>query len=796
MTPRRRIRLRRAARFTFWAAGAFLVAFLLFLTVRLIAQDPSPETANRLDVAVAVSGILGGLATVATLALNVNKARRPRGKRESLLSPHLVEDDLLVDRADEMRDLVTRIGSERIVNCHGQRGAGKSFLLSHLTDVINGHRDPSRGHLVPRGISAALYFDLADAVGFEQLGTRVCRESLGRTEGSWDDFVEYAKDEFGSRRVLLVLDNVNTPGLWPALGTAVYRYLARRPTDKVVFGSIDPVVLDNLTVEPVSLSGLDPVAIEELVVARGGEPDRGFLDELHGQYDGLPFYVRLLTSYAGVLEGDRRTLAVDSVIDGQVIPELAPETRRLLSYASLFAVVTRQVSLGDLEQCPLANLEAEVDVARRLSLISPIPEVGQRQIRVHDLVRDAVLRGLDAEVSEAAALLFERAYEQERKIEAAFYLMFADPEEIGAKRFDEVFGYVVRESVASRNYAVLANLQERAKQSVRVMRFLAADRDRHDLFCFGCASELAALGHYPEAEEALHASSIVNARKGRQLQFDSELQPELRFLEADLIHLLTRFDEAAVMFEELGEWAGANDRGSLQARCTWAHAHVLRHQGRNLDRILELFEEAISLGEEFDVLFARAQSIAGASGIKIVTGSVPDDEEDRLTAIEAEIAASMSHDGYMLRIWKAQSRLAWYRGDRERAFEIVEAAISRALALNDRALYNLQFERGEFLRLGGQAEQAFGDYELALDFANGNGDRNLQANSLLGLVLADGTVGSWPRHGSAAAARAVALRARDLALEADVTMTVEVAERLVADLDGNLDPTAFRLIVF
>lgn len=796
MTPRGRIYLRRGARFTLWAAGGLLVVCLLLLAAKLIAQDPSKETTERLNVVLTLSGILGGIAAAATFALNLGQARRPKGKRSSLISPHLIEDDLLVDRVDEMRSLVSRIGSNQVVNCHGQRGAGKSFLLGHLTDVINGHRAPSPDHPVPRGISAALYFDLADAVGFEQLGARVCQESLGKADGSWGDFVEYAKEEFGRRRVLLVLDNVNTPGLWPALGTAAYRYLARRPTDKVVFGSIDPVVLDNLTVEPVPLAGLDPVAIEELVVAKGVEPDRRFLVDLHEQYDGLPFYVRLLTSYGGELESDRRTAAVDSVIDGQVIPELAPETRRLLSYASLFAVVTRQVSLGDLEQCPLANLESEVDLATRLSLISPIPQAGQRQVRVHDLVRDAVLRVLTAEVSEAAALLFERARQQGRSIEAAFYLMFADPEEIGAERFDEVFGRVVQESVSSRNYAVLSNLQDRAKQSARVMRFLASDRDRHDLFCFGCASELAALGQYPEAEEALQGSSIVNARKGRQLKFDSELQPELRFLEADLVHLMTRFDEAAAMFEELGEWAESNGRRALQARCTWAHAHVLRHQGRNLDRVLALFEEAIALGEESNQLFARAQSIAGASGIKIVTDSVPDDEEALLASIEAEIAASMSHDGYMLRIWKAQSRLAWYRGDRTLAFEIVEAAISRALTLNDRALYNLQFERGEFLRLGGRADEAFADYEFALDFANGNGDRNLQANSLLGLVLADCVADGWPQHGTLASARAAALRARDLALEADVTMTVDIAERVVAKLDDDLDSSEFRLIVF
>src|SRR5262249_8322564 len=159
------------------------------------------------------------------------------------------------------------------------------------------------------------------------------------------------------------------------------------------------------------LSGLDLPAIEELVTTRGVAPNQNFLLELHEQYQGLPLYVRLLTAYGGELEGGNRTAVNDSVIDVQVIPDLEPETRRLLSFASLFAVVTRQVSVVELEQCPLANLDAEIELAERLSLISPTPDENRRLLRVHDLVRDAVLRVLTAEVSEAAAPLFEQARE-------------------------------------------------------------------------------------------------------------------------------------------------------------------------------------------------------------------------------------------------------------------------------------------------------------------------------------------------------------------------------------------------
>lgn len=775
----------------------FIAVFLLAVVAKLAGGHPSKATTDQFTVVLRISGILSGISAVVTMILALRQARAPEGRRrDNLLGPNLLREDFLVNRIDEMEVIVEKITTHQVVNCHGQRGAGKSFLLAHLADVINGHRAPSADHPVPKKFAVALYFDLADAVGFEELGAQVCQETIGKRDGIWSDFVDYVKREFGNRRVLLILDNVNTPSLWPSLGTAVYRYLAGTENHKVVLGSIDPVVLDNLRIEPVPLSGLDLPAIEELVVSKGNKPNERFLHELHEQYEGLPLYVRLLTAYGGELASGKRTAVTDSVIDVQVIPELGAETRRLLSHAALFALVTRQVSVAELEQCPLANLDTEIDLAAQLSLISRTPDDEQRLIRVHDLVRDAVLRVLNEEVSEAAALLFERARQRGRMIDAAFYLMFANPVEVGADRFDEVFGEVVRSAVSSRDYAMLSNLNARAKQSRQVMGFLSDDRERHDLFCFGCASELAALGKYPEAEETLHGSSIATTRIDEHGD-PTKLQQELRFLEADLIHLLNRFGEAAEIFEELGAWAASAGETPFEARCTWAQAHVLRHQGRDLDRSLALFERAAGLGEESGQLFAKAQSIVGASGIRIVTGSVPDDEERRLAEIEAEIAASMSHDGYMLRLWKGQSRLAWYRGDEERAFEIVEAAIARALTLNDRALYNLYFERGEFLRLAGRPGQAFSDFEIPLRFAEGNGDRNLVANSTLGLVLCDASTGSWKRYGSSAAARAATLNARDIALGADVNMTVQVAEQIVSMLDGRAgSPNQFRLIVF
>ena len=150
----------------------------------------------------------------------------------------------------------------------------------------------------------------------------------------------------------------------------------------------------------------------------------------------------------------------------------------------------------------------------------------------------------------------------------------------------------------------------------------------------------------------------------------------------------------------------------------------------------------------------------------------------------------------MLGIWKAQAQVDWIRGREERAIAKVEDTIGKASLLNDRLLYDLFFERAEFNRLSGNGRAALDDYDRALRFGTGNRDRNLMSNALLGLVLADLAIGSWVHHSSMLEARGSALRARDMADQADIQVTKQLADRVVAKLDGGVGEVPSRLIVF
>lgn len=774
------------------AACAFFALALAAFVVKLSLARLSAATERHLLTASELAAIIGVLIGAASPFLARWPHTKASGKKPNLIPRHLLTDEELVDRFDDLKGLVEQIECAHVVNCHGQRGSGKSFLLGHLTDVVNGYRARGSGQ-APTRVTAALYFDLADAAGFLEVQGQLSLATLGHRDGVWADFICYVEEEFADRPILLILDNMNTPGLWPALGKAAYQYRARRPADRLVFGSIEPVTLINLPVRHVELRGLDAAATEQLVVARGGRLSTVEIEELHAEYSGLPLYTCLMAARSTGSSSGRSVRDVE-MLDPEFLRALAPETRRVLSYAALMALVSRQVAVARLEACPLAELEVELESACRLSLMAQLPYHAGRALKIHDIVRDAVLSALVSEVDEAADFLFQYALRNGETIDAALFAMFADPASIGPTQFDKVLSPVIHSAVVAKNHALLTSLHERAFQSRRTREFVARDQRRSDLFAYGRASELAGLGQYVAAQEALVASSIVQARTTYATR--SPIQNSLLFLQADIAHLLNHYDEAAEMFEDLGEWASLSGDVSLQARCVWGQGHVLRHQGRALERALGLLETAATLAERSGELFAKAYALGNACGARLLLDKVRADEEERLRDLETEIATSAAHDGYLLELWKSRAQLDWYRGDGESALSLVEVAIERALVLNDRLLYNLLFERAEYARLRGKYTSALEDYLRVLDFGVGNHDRNLTTNAVLGVVLLELSADRWLHHDTRERARADILHARETAIAADIQLTAAVAETITSMLDRpTVDPDSIRLIV-
>src|SRR5688572_19701365 len=143
---------RRPTSVTRFAVGLAVAGFAVVVGLalyRLMREDPSKATAQRLVIAQVAAAFVAAAAAVTGTLWTVRRSPDSRVRRSDLVAPKLTMEARLVDRSTEMSDLVAQIDTGRVVGCHGLRGAGKSFLLQYLTDLVNGHRSPARGRPRP-----------------------------------------------------------------------------------------------------------------------------------------------------------------------------------------------------------------------------------------------------------------------------------------------------------------------------------------------------------------------------------------------------------------------------------------------------------------------------------------------------------------------------------------------------------------------------------------------------------------------------------------------------------------------
>jgi tetratricopeptide (TPR) repeat protein len=735
---------------------------------------------------VALTGIAGSFSSMRAQWLG-----SPRNRE--LLAPVLVGSDAFVDRVGELEQISSALVSSRCISCHGQRGTGKSHLLGYIADVVNGNRQSEPGHRMPSGFAASFYFDLADAAGFEQFVTQACRSTFPEAS-SWTQFVNQVDRRFRRGRVVLILDNVNLGSLWTAVGKAVYEYLARRPADAALIGSIDPVIFHNLVPEYVPVRSFDIDAVRSLTRLSRPDLDQDAIVELYQRSGGLPMYLRLLLANSDDPGSDEHVEALAAFLEHTILPNLESQVRHLVATVGVLGHVSRTVSLSRLRRLPLVDLERNLARAESRSLITvnaagPVPFV-----RIHDLVRDTILRLLPDETNAAVADLVTFFDGEGMDIEASIVSLFGDPHRLDVD-VEELLERVVDHAVALRNYPFLETVWRGCASNERLLRYIHETGSRQALIAYAKASFLAGAGRYADAETELLTVSSV-ATSGAHLTAARAF--DLRFLLADVTHLQNRYDEALDLFHEL--LRESRDRGDTrrQAKCEWAIGHSLRHQGHDLDEALCVLRSASEQAQSTGDLAVEVLATADASAIEVYFDTVDEGLADRLLSLEGRVIAAGDRPADLVKLWKERARVEWARGFLRAAADLLETAIEEALRLNDRLLYNLYFERAEFARLAGDLERARLDYGRVATFSEGNRDRNMIANSLLGLALCDVVSQVATTVDGRASIRAKALQARQIAATADIQATAAFAEELVVAMDRRKETevATHRLIVF
>ena len=765
-------------------ATVAFTAFAIVVAVRWLSAGTS-SVPIWLTITGAIVGMVLAVTGIASNVVAIDRAPRS-ARRTDLLSPVLLAEDPFVDRTGETEQLAHALVAARCVNLHAQRGAGKSHLLGFVADVTNGHRKP-QDRRPPKGFNGALYFDMADTAGFEQFAEQICRSTYPRAD-SWSDFVASVDRTFGRQRVLLIMDNANLRSVWPPLGRAIYEYLARRAADCVVVGSVDPVVLYNLSPEYVPVKRFDLDAVRDLALREDPDLTDEQIAELYEQSGGLAVYLRLLL--ANQIDTERQTDAVEGFLQFQVLPDLDRGSRSVVAAVALLATVDRSIDLDRLTSVGLADLDRRLVAASQRSLLHVSPD---GRVRMHDLVRDGLVRLLPDEIDAAAAQIVPALVRDGQVVQASLAALHGDPDQIELD-LAALHATVIDESISRRNYPVLETIAQGYSSSERLARFAGRKASRRARVLLARATALAGAGDYAETERVLlDFAPLARSDQG----IPSGLAFDLRFLLADSVHLLNRYDEALEMFGELrSECEADGDRRGL-ARCRWAIGHSVRHQGIELDRALADLEAAAAGAREAGDLAVEVLATADAVAVLVAQGRADDGVDGRLAELEAKVRADGHRPADLVKLRKEQARVNWALGRTSAAVHLLDEAIDDAMALNDRLLYNLYFERADLARIAGQVQLARTNYQRVAAFSAGNQDRNMIANAMIGLALCDALDdGASPPQ--RVAARAALLRAEDVARGATLYGTASLARELVGLVDGSrIDALqAVRVIVF
>lgn len=782
-------RTNRRLRLAFAAVSVVAVIVAVGSIVYLLSRNSESGLPVGLSILWAVMGTVWAGTGVAANFVAI-RANAPSSRHRDLIAPVLVASDAFVDRELEVGHVAEAIDHSRCANCFGNRGIGKSHLLAYIADVINGHRRRDNLRNVPTDYAAAIYVDLAEASGFDEVVEQVSAATFPQA-ASWPELISQTDRRFGPDSVLLILDNVNSRATWEAIGRASYRYLARRTNDAVLFGSVEPMVFHNIDTIPIPLETFDLASAAAL--ARVDAPDLSDdeIRTLHEQSDGLPVFLRLLLANRTRPRANASETPTGLYIRDAILPGLADDVVQLLAHVVVAAHAVRLVPVSWLRHLALGDLDRRIEELKSTSLVTVLSRPRECVLRIHDIFRDDLVPLLTAEIGQAARSLQDLAEHDERDLHSAIFVTFGDPKDASSRSGNivDLLKAVVAEQSRAGNYAALDLLASRIESNQALLVHL---RDAEELSTLGFAkgSALAGVGRYDEAAMALN---MTPTPMRRQL---TEVEMRLEYLRADVAHLQNRYDQAFEMFEYLCATAAERDDAAWMARCLWGQGRVLRHQGRELSRALDLFDSAAEFAVSAEDRRTEVAAVTNGSGVRVYLGSLRADELDILSEIEIATGTGDSVVLDQIKIWKAQARVWNEIGEASQASRTLDRAIKAALALNDRGLFNLYFERAEFARRNGDEQTAQGDLRTVETFANGNGDRNLIANCLLASASLAASMAQTPFE--IADVRASILRGRDVALSAGIYGTVHAAERLLEVVATTPDEASAktRLIVF
>lgn len=670
-------------------------------------------------------------------------------QRKLKIYTQYILNNIFIDRKSTLKDVSDAIrGKRTVINIYGKKGVGKSNFLRFFCDLTNHKLRRRDYHILKKQFidksefkslhlprSKAFYLEISGYQSRNDLNNQISEIITGKSNLSNIEVAEKLRKAFVfHRRIIIIIDNVNTPGLETEIENIVKIFNSVSFKFYFIIGSIIEL----------NLLGLLDVLHKNIELLNFGEED--IIEFNHRNYlitdfsvladvlklsKGLPILVNLyLKEYSekGVLHNN---IQVKKYIH-KITSSLPSNELQIAQIIALLSITNTSISvhllssvLGDFNNDDIINLENK-------ALIEYHPV--KREIKMHEIFRDYINSFYLIQDQRYILKLYSYFNNNSTEYESAYYAILVNDISI-----TNTIIPTVEKAISNENYSFLLLFGDHIKTTLGFRPGIKnISKEAFYVILLGYIEGLVGVGDYQAAKEIIDRCELTIR--------DSNTLPHLKLslLVANLYHLQNQYEEAISSYEILLKEITNTDYGinylKYEAKCLWGIAHSYRHEGLNYSLAELYYYEAIKSAQT-----TNQRSIILKCHFELATMYMLQNNRFavncEIDAIDKILKYLPSNQYIYTRIAYKKVRARYIRvfgiNYLENDFKLLMSVLKEYEAQKKRLQYNTFFDIGEYFRHNGEYLKAIENYSIAYSFSKKNQDINLRSMSNLGLILCD-----------------------------------------------------------
>lgn len=687
------------------------------------------------------------LLTIITSIITILGVLHTRRQKKLKIYTQYILDSIFIDRKSTLCEVNNAIRKKNVVvNIYGQKGVGKSNFLRFYCDLINHKLKRKDRRILKKQFnkrseyksfrlnrSKAFYLEISGYQSRNDLNSQISEIVTGKSDFSNIEVAEKLRKAFiFHKRIIIIIDNVNTSGLETDLENIIKIFYSVSPKFCFIIGSIrelNLLGLLNISHKDIKLHNFKENDIKEFIQHNYPIIDCNILADILKLSEGLPILVNLyLKGFKenGILDNN---MQVKKYVH-QITKNLSEKELRIAQSIALLSITRANIPI-ELLKCIISDFNYDdIIILENNALIEyhPIKHI----IKMHEIFRDFINSFYLIQEQDYILKVYKYFKENSTEYECAYYAILVEDTDI-----KDMVIPTVEKAISNENYSFLLLFGEHIKNTFGFQsRAGNISNEAFYTVLLGYLEGLVGVGDYPAAKEIIDRCALSIRRHSTPIQL------KLSLLIANLYHLQNYYEEAIGAYEILlNEINNANHRKiycKYEAKCLWGIAHSYRHEGLKYTLAELYYREAIKSAQN-----TNQRSIILKCHFELVTIYILQNNlaaaNVELDSIEKIFKDLPANQYIYTRIAYKKIRARYIRvfeiSTSENDLKLLEDVLKEYELQKKRLQYNTFFDIGEYYRHHKQYIKAIENYTIALNFSQKNHDVNLSTMSHLGLVL-------------------------------------------------------------